>query len=70
MSKFAEIIGRRIREARESQELTREQFAEIAKKDASYIKDIESGRYSITIDNLRKICKALNIKIVDLFKGY
>lgn len=70
MSKFAEIIGRRIREARESQDLTREAFAELAKMDASYIKDTESGRYNITIGNLRKICKALDIKMVDVLKGY
>jgi XRE family transcriptional regulator, regulator of sulfur utilization len=70
MSKLSKSIGERIRNERKEQGLSQEKLAELAKLNTSYIASVERGRYSIGIDNLRKICKALRIKMVDLFNGY
>lgn len=70
MSNFAKAIGRRIAVERKQQDLSQEKLAELAKLNASYISAVECGRYSVGIDNLRKICKALNITMTAVFKDY
>lgn len=70
MSKFTQIIGRRIADKRKEQGLSQEKLAELANLHMSYISAVECGRYNVGIINLRKICKALNIKMTGILIGY
>lgn len=70
MVKFTEKIGKRIAHKRIDQGLSQQQLADRAKLQVAYIGRVELGKYSIGIINLRKICKALDIKMTDLFKEY
>jgi len=70
MSKFTQAIGKRIASRRKDLEITQQELAERAKLQVAYIGRVELGKYSVGVDNLRKICKALDIKMADLFKGY
>jgi len=53
-----------IRMHRTAAKLSRVQLAELAGVGKTVIYDIEMGKESVQLDTLRKILKALNIKIV------
>ena len=55
------IVGKRIREIREYQHLTREQLAEQADISVQFLADIEVGRKSMSINTLFKISNALHV---------
>lgn len=54
-------VGKRIREIRESYQLTREQLAEQADISVQFLADIEVGRKSMSINTLFKISSALHV---------
>lgn len=60
-------IGRRIRQIRKSQGYSQEDFAAQAEIDRSYMGGIERGERNITVINIVKIAKALQVEIGKLF---
>lgn len=38
-------------------------------KDASYIHKVESGKINVSLKSILKICEALNIEPIELFKS-
>ena len=54
-------VGKRIREIREYQHLTREQLAEQADISVQFLADIEVGRKSMSVNTLYKISNALHV---------
>lgn len=56
-----EAIGKRIKRARKSQNLTQNQLAERVDVCAAHISNIEQGRKPVSLTTLIKICNALNI---------
>lgn len=54
-------VGKRIREIREYQYLTREQLAEQADISVQFLADIEVGRKSMSINTLYKLSSALHV---------
>ncbi|MBR4983612.1 MAG: helix-turn-helix transcriptional regulator [Lachnospiraceae bacterium] len=54
-------VGKRIREIREYQHLTREQLAEQADISVQFLADIEVGRKSMSINTLFKLSNALHV---------
>ncbi|MCQ2484208.1 MAG: helix-turn-helix domain-containing protein [Clostridia bacterium] len=54
-------IGKRIRDTREEQNLSREKFAEKANISSQFLADIETGKKGMTIDTLIKICNAFGV---------
>lgn len=60
-------VGARIRELRESQDLSQYRFAKMVSIDRSYLIGIEKGRKNVTIDILTKIAIGLDVHIADLF---
>lgn len=50
------VIGKRIRQARESKGLTQEQLAEKLDVSNAYISKIERGRTPINLDRLSELC--------------
>lgn len=61
-------FGKRVRKERLKQKLSQEKLAEIAGLHRTYIGMIERGEKNITLTNIEKIAKALNITITDLFQ--
>ena len=63
------IVGQRIKEQRQQLKLTQEKLAFNAEVDKTYLNEVENGKRNISIVNLEKIIRALNIPIEEFFKG-
>ena len=66
---YLKQIGSRIRHVRERKRLTQEALAFKSKLDRTYVGSVERGQRNISILNLRKIAKALDIPLSILFEG-
>ena len=63
------LIGARIRQLRNAKDLSQEQLAHLADLDRTYITSVENGKRNISIVNIEKICKALEIPITKFFSS-
>ena len=63
-------FGNKLRDERRRQRLSQEQLAEKAGLHRTYIGMIERAEKNITLENIRKICKALGLNIGELFKDF
>ena len=63
------IIGSRIRDLRQSKELSQEKLALKAGIDRTYLAGVENGKRNISVVNLDKIIKALETDYETFFKG-
>ena len=59
--KSRQVIGKKIKQLREDQNLTLEQLADMVGTDRQHIWNIEAGRKNITLDYLDKIAEALKV---------
>jgi len=59
-------IGLKIREFRENQNLSLQEFADKIDIEYNNLIRIEKGRTNPTIGTLYKICQELNIKLIDI----
>lgn len=62
-------VGKRIKDLRNEASITQEQLALLAELDRTYIASVEKGKRNISIINLHKISRALNISLGEFFKG-
>jgi len=62
-------FGQKIREERIKQGLSKEEFAAKVGVHRTYIGMIERAEKNITLENIQKIAKALNIPMSILFDG-
>lgn len=60
-------IGIRIKELRELKLMSQQDLSFIAEIDRSYIAGVEGGKRNISIVNIEKIAKALEISLKDFF---
>lgn len=60
-------FGRNLKRLRREHQLTQEQLAELVGIHSRQISKIETGEHFPTAANLENICKALNIKVHELF---
>jgi len=60
-------IGQRIRFLREQASISQKDLAYTADLDRSYIASVESGCRNISIVNIERIAKALNVSLRDFF---
>lgn len=67
-SKIVEQFGKRVRELRLERELSQEELGAKAKLHRTYIGMIERGEKNITLENIEKIAKALDIPIRNIFQ--
>lgn len=61
-------FGKNLQECRKAQQLSQEQLAELAGVHRTYIGMIERAEKNITLCNIEKIAKALNISISKLLE--
>ena len=61
------FIGMRIKELRNSLNLTINQLAELINTSPGYISDIEKGKSLLSIPKLIDICEAFNISLSEFF---
>lgn len=60
-------FGNKVREERTTLGLSQEELASRAGVHRTYIGMIERAEKNITLENIQKVCRALNIKIRDFF---
>ena len=60
------ILGTAIREKRKNKCLTQEVLAEKAELHSNYLGRVERGEEDVSLNALRRIAKALNVRIRDL----
>lgn len=63
-------IGQRIRELREQSGMSQKDLAYTADLDRSYIASIENGQRNVSIINIEKIAKALNVTLKEFFNHH
>ncbi len=61
------LVGKRVKELRNKLGVSQEELADIANLDRTYITSVESGKRNISIANIEKLSKALNISLHDFF---
>jgi transcriptional regulator with XRE-family HTH domain len=64
-----EKIGLRIKELRNIVGITQIELAARSELDRTYINSVENGKRNISIENIEKISKALNISLSEFFKS-
>ena len=64
-----EKFGTRLRELRLSRNISQEELGFRSKLDRTYISSVERGKRNISLRNIEKISKALNIDINEFFKN-
>ncbi|MDP4099403.1 helix-turn-helix transcriptional regulator [Paenibacillus sp. P96] len=67
MSEILELVGARIRDLRKAKGYSQEALAELSGFNPSYIGFIERAERNISLRNLEKIAKALDIGVYQLF---
>lgn len=63
-------FGKKVRNERIKLGLSQEELASHADVHRTYIGMIERAEKNITLENIEKICNALNLKIRDFFKDF
>ncbi len=63
-------FGQKVRREREKLGLSQEALASRAGVHRTYIGMIERAEKNITLENIQKICNALNLKIRDFFINF
>ncbi len=63
-------FGQKVRGQRTKMGISQEELAARAGVHRTYIGMIERAEKNITLENIEKICKALDLKIGDFFKDF
>lgn len=66
---IAKQLGAKIKDLRLKIGLSQEKFALKINMDRTYFATVEAGKRNISLQNLDKIAKGLNITLSELFKG-
>lgn len=60
-------VGKRIKELRHKRGISQEELADNAQLDRTYITSVERGKRNISIVNVEKIAKALQVSLAEFF---
>lgn len=66
---ITEKLGKRIKELRLKMQLSQEKFALSIDMDRTYFASVERGKRNISMKNVEKIAKGLNVTLAELFRG-
>ena len=72
MSEESEVLinfGRRMREIRESKEVSQESLTHIAELDRTYVSGVERGVRNISLKNIHRIAAALDVSPAMFFQN-
>ena len=61
------LVGKRVRELRNSIGISQEELADLADLDRTYITSVECGKRNISIVNIEKLANALNTTVKEFF---
>lgn len=61
-------FGQRVKSLRNKLGISQEKFALSIEMDRTYYASVESGKRNISINNIEKIAKGLNVTLEELFK--
>lgn len=61
-------FGQTVRKFRLSKEISQERFADMCDLHRTYISDVELGKRNVSLENIEKIAKALDMHISELFR--
>ena len=61
-------FGKAVRYRRNELEISQEELAERADLHRTYISDLERGRRNVSLENIEKLAKALNLSISELIQ--
>ncbi len=61
-------FGQTVRKLRLSKDISQEKFADMCNLHRTYISDVELGKRNVSLENIGKIAKALDMHVSDLFK--
>lgn len=61
-------IGERLKALRKARGLSRNRLAQMSGVSQSYLSDIEAGKKNPTVEVLNRLCKALEISLVEFFE--
>ena len=61
-------FGKTLRRLRKKQGVSQEAFADKCELHRTYISDIERGERNVSLENIEKIARVLNIQISELFR--
>ena len=62
-------FGDKLRQIRKQKKISQEELAFRAKLHRTYVSDVERGSRNISIKNVEKIAKALDVSLPDLFNN-
>jgi len=66
-SEILKNLGKKLRELRQSKNISQEKFAEITEIDRTYISGLERGKRNPSYLILKRICDALETNLNNLF---
>lgn len=61
------LVGKRVRELRNSIGISQEELADLAGLDRTYITSVECGKRNISIVNIEKLANALQVPLKEFF---
>ena len=62
-------FGRAVRQRRKKLGLSQEDFAAVCGLDRTYMGGIERGERNVSLFNIKKIAKGLEVSLAELFRG-
>lgn len=66
MADIREVLGKKIKQIRQKKKMSQEDLAFESELHRTYISDIERGARNVSIKNIEKIAKALNVSLKEL----
>jgi transcriptional regulator with XRE-family HTH domain len=63
-------FGHIMRNHRIQKQISQEQLAEFTGLHRTYISEVERGKRNVSLVNIHKICRALNVTLVDFFREW
>ena len=61
------LVGKRVKELRNKVGISQEELADNAHLDRTYITSVERGKRNISIVNIEKLTKALQVSLAEFF---
>ncbi len=68
MSAISKFFGKKMKGIRNEKNISQEKLASKSGLHRTYISDVERGNRNISLENIEKIAKALDVPVIELFR--